>query len=423
MKKMQLFLYNFIVYLILPLTIVKLLYRGIKNRDYLKNWAERFAIYPNHQRDIWKKRKTVWIHCVSVGETKAIYTLLEKFQKKFPSFHFLITNGTPTGRKVELPSSKKIHRSYLPYDANFLVSRFLQIYQPKIGILIEKEIWPNLINQCDQKKIPLLLINGRLSNESFKKYYEFKKFYTPLFNKLSKICVQNSSDKKNFAKLTSNEIQVMGNLKFDQAPPTNTSEKSKLLKKELKINKQIVIVAGSTRDGEEEIILDQIVSMKRQNITLILVPRHPERFSKVESLLKSKKIKFVKRSQSSWVNSTPNIVLGDTMNEIYIYYQLADVVIIGGSFLNYGSQNPIEALKMRKPTIIGPSIFNFKDVVTDAIKSNALVKINRIGELPLVIKKYGNKKNQKLLINNSKKFISKSEGSSNQALKIISQYF
>ncbi|MBT6355751.1 MAG: hypothetical protein HOJ59_01600, partial [Nitrosomonadales bacterium] len=388
MKKMQLFLYNFIVYLILPLTIVKLLYRGIKNRDYLKNWAERFAIYPNHQRDIWKKRKTVWIHCVSVGETKAIYTLLEKFQKKFPSFHFLITNGTPTGRKVELPSSKKIHRSYLPYDANFLVSRFLQIYQPKIGILIEKEIWPNLINQCDQKKIPLLLINGRLSNESFKKYYEFKKFYTPLFNKLSKICVQNSSDKKNFAKLTSNEIQVMGNLKFDQAPPTNTSEKSKLLKKELKINKQIVIVAGSTRDGEEEIILDQIVSMKRQNITLILVPRHPERFSKVEGLLKSKKIKFVKRSQSSSVNSTPNVVLGDTMNEIYIYYQLADVVIIGGSFLNYGSQNPIEALKMRKPTIIGPSIYNFKDVVTDAIKSNALVKINRIGELPLVIKKY-----------------------------------
>ena len=311
----------------------------------------------------------------------------------------------------------------MPYDANFLVSRFLQIYQPKIGILIEKEIWPNLINQCDQKKIPLLLINGRLSNESFKKYYEFKKFYTPLFNKLSKICVQNSSDKKNFAKLTSNEIQVMGNLKFDQAPPTNTSEKSKLLKKELKINKQIVIVAGSTRDGEEEIILDQIVSMKRQNITLILVPRHPERFSKVESLLKSKKIKFVKRSQSSWVNSTPNVVLGDTMNEIYIYYQLADVVIIGGSFLNYGSQNPIEALKMRKPTIIGPSIYNFKDVVTDAIKSNALVKINRIGELPLVIKKYGNKKNQQLLINNSKKFISKSEGSSNKALKIISQYF
>ena len=111
------------------------------------------------------------------------------------------------------------------------------------------------------------------------------------------------------------------------------------------------------------------------------------------------------------------------MNEIYIYYQLADVVIIGGSFLNYGSQNPIEALKMRKPTIIGPSIYNFKDVVTDAIKSNALVKINRIGELPLVIKKYGNKKNQQLLINNSKKFISKSEGSSNQALKIISQYF
>ena len=163
--------------------------------------------------------------------------------------------------------------------------------------------------------------------------------------------------------------------------------------------------------------------MKRQDITLILVPRHPERFSKVENLLKSKKIKFVKRSQSSWVNSTPNVVLGDTMNEIYIYYQLADIVIIGGSFLNYGSQNPIEALKMKKPTIIGPSIFNFKDVVTESIESNALIKINRFEELPLMIKKLGNKKTQQLLIYNSKKFISKSEGSSNQALKIISQYF
>ena len=282
---MQLFFYNIIVCLILPFTLVKLLYRGIKNQDYLKNWTDRFAIYPKNEKDLWKKRKTLWIHCVSVGETKAIYNLLEKLQKKFPKIHFLITNGTPTGRKVELPNYKNVHRGYLPYDANFLVTKFLQFYQPKIGILVEKEIWPNLINQCDQEKIPLLLINGRLSNESTSKYLTFKNFYTPLLNKLSNICVQNISDKKNFQKLTSKEINVLGNLKFDQTTPRNTLKNSRILKKKLKLDNQTVIVLGSSREGEEEIILHQILSMKMKDITLILVPRHPERFNKVKDLI------------------------------------------------------------------------------------------------------------------------------------------
>ena len=139
---MRLFIYNIIVYLILPLTIIKLVYRGIKNKDYLKGWSERFAIYPNSEKNKWLKRKTLWVHCVSVGETKAIYRLLEQLQKKYPSAHFLITHGTPTGKKVVLPKNKNIHRAYLPYDAFNLVKRFLKFYRPSVGILLEKEIWP-----------------------------------------------------------------------------------------------------------------------------------------------------------------------------------------------------------------------------------------------------------------------------------------
>jgi 3-deoxy-D-manno-octulosonic-acid transferase len=420
---MRLIIYNIIVYLILPLTIIKLVYRGIKNKDYLKGWTERFAIYPNSEKNKWLKRKTLWIHCVSVGETKAIYTLLEQLQKKYPRAHFLITHGTPTGKKVTLPKNKNIHRAYLPYDAFDLVKRFLKFYKPTAGILLEKQIWPNLINQCSHKKIPLLLINGRLSNESIENYKKFRNFYAPLLNKLSTICVQGESDKKNFEQLTTHKVQVMGNLKFDQIPPKETVQKFKKMKHDLMIEDQIVIVAGSTREGEEEIILNEILKMNKKNISLILTPRHPERFSKVESLLKSKNVKFAKRSKASSVKLTPNFILGDSMNEMYMYYALANVVIIGGSFFNYGSQNPIEPLKMKKPTIIGPSIFNFKDIILGAIKSKAAIQINHIHELPRTITKLSNLKTRNAMIEKSKGFISRAEGSSRKNLRIISQYF
>jgi 3-deoxy-D-manno-octulosonic-acid transferase len=420
---MRLIIYNIIVYLILPLTIIKLVYRGIKNKDYLKGWTERFAIYPNSEKNKWLKRKTLWIHCVSVGETKAIYTLLEQLQKKYPRAHFLITHGTPTGKKVTLPKNKNIHRAYLPYDAFDLVKRFLKFYKPTAGILLEKEIWPNLINQCSHKKIPLLLINGRLSNESIENYKKFRNFYAPLLNKLSTICVQGESDKKNFEQLTTHKVQVMGNLKFDQIPPKDTMQKSKKMKNDLMIKNQIVIVAGSTREGEEEIILKEILKINKRNISLILTPRHPERFSKVEKLLKSKNVKFAKRSQASLIKSTPNFILGDSMDEMYVYYELANVVILGGSFFNYGSQNPIEPIKMKKPTIVGPSIFNFKDIILGALKSKAAIQINHIHELPKTITKLSNLETRNSMIQKSKAFISKSEGSSRKNLKIISQYF
>ena len=420
---MRLIIYNIIVYLILPLTIIKLVYRGIKNKDYLNGWSERFAIYPDSEKNKWLKRKTLWVHCVSVGETKAIYRLLEQLQKKYPRAHFLITHGTPTGKKVVLPKNKNIHRAYLPYDAIDLVKKFLKFYRPTVGILLEKEIWPNLINQCSHKKIPLLLINGRLSNKSIKNYKRFKNFYAPLLNKLSTICVQSESDKKNFEQLTNNKIQVMGNLKFDQIPPKETVQNSKKLKHDLMIEEQIVIVAGSTREGEEEIILNEILKMNKKNISLILTPRHPERFSKVESLLKSKNVKFAKRSEVSSIKSTPNFILGDSMNEMYMYYELANVVIVGGSFFNYGSQNPIEPLKMKKPTIIGPSVFNFKDIILGAIKSKAAIQINHIHELPKTISSLSNLETRNSMIEKSKDFISRSEGSSRKNLKIISQYF
>ncbi len=420
---MRLIIYNIIVYLVLPLTIIKLVYRGIKNKDYLRGWTERFAIYPHSEKNKWLKRKTLWIHCVSVGETKAIYRLLEQLQEKHPRAHFLITNGTPTGKKVTLPKNKNIHRAYLPYDAFDLVKRFLSFYRPTVGILLEKEIWPNLITQCKHKKIPLLLINGRLSNESINKYIKFRNFYSPLLDKLSNIYVQNVSDKINFEQLTTHKVQVMGNLKFDQIPPKQTTKISKKMRDNLIIKDQIVIVAGSTREGEEEIILNKILQMNKKNITLILIPRHPERFSKVEYLLKSKNLKFAKRSKISQIKSTPNFILGDSMDEMYMYYKLADIVIVGGSFFDYGSQNPIEPIKMTKPTIIGPSIFNFKDIILDATKSKAAIQINDISELPHTILKLSPLKERNSMIKFSKKYILKSEGSSKKALKLINQYF
>ena len=422
---MPLFIYKFIIYLLLPLAILKLIYRGLKNPDYLLHWGERFAIFPKNKEQEWGKKTTVWFHCVSVGETKAINTLISNLIKKYPKINFLISHGTPTGRNVDLPKSSKIHRCYLPYDTGYAAKRFIEFYKPRLGLLIEKELWPNLINQCNTHDVPITLISGRMSNKSLKKYFLCKSVYAKLLGQLDGIHVQYRNDKKNFRKLTKAPINIMGNLKLDVRPPRNIINRIKILKSQLKIKNQFVILASSTRKGEEEEIINLISNLNLKKCVLIIVPRHPERFNIVAKIFEKRKISYLRRSAHKSFTKTPEYILGDSMGELYEYYGLANLAIIGGSILDYGCQNPIESLSMQVPTAVGPSIYNFKDIIEAAEIEGTLTRFNKIKDLEKIIDKllkYKIKKNS-TSEKNSKKLLNQTKKTTQAVENIISQYF
>jgi len=231
---MYFFIYEIIILFLIPFALAKLVYRGLNKPEQLKYLSERFAIYSKDKRVLWQSRQTVWFHCVSVGETRAIVNLIEILLKRHPKTYFLISHGTLTGRNTKLPNSTRIHRTYLPYDTKGACKRFLSFYKPKIGLILETELWFNLINQCSLNNISLHLINARLSNRSLNKYLPFKKFTNSGLAQLDSIYVRAKEDVVNFSELTKANINIMGNIKFDSRAPTGTRRKIYQLKKQLK---------------------------------------------------------------------------------------------------------------------------------------------------------------------------------------------
>ena len=228
---MYFFFYEIIILCFIPFALAKLFYRGLIKLDHLKYLNERFAIYSKEKKSIWQSRQTVWFHCVSVGETKAVFTLIEILLKRYPKTYFLISHGTLTGRNTKLPNSPRIHRTYLPYDTKGAGKRFLFYYQPKVGLILETELWFNLINQCRFHKIPLHLINARLSKNSLNKYLPFKEFINSGLLQLNSIFVRAKEDLDNFSSLTEANIEIMGNIKFEARPPKGIQKKINQLKK------------------------------------------------------------------------------------------------------------------------------------------------------------------------------------------------
>ena len=385
---MNLFLYNLIIWLLIPFALLKLLYRSLTQPEYLNFWQERLAIYHSHQ-DTVSLTKTLWIHCVSLGETNAAIPLIKMVIREHPDIKILLSHGTLTGRKAFISTSKKIERCYLPFDSRGAVIRFLDHYQPTMGIIIETEIWPNLIHQCNLKRIPLFLVNARLSEKSLIQYMRYKNFISRCLNKINHIYVQ--------------------------------SEK---LKSQLKIKKQFVIVVSSTRVGEEEIILNYFKRINLRNIIVIIVPRHPERFNAVAKLFESYQLPYIRKSDSRKLISPPQYILGDSIGELYEYYGLASLVIMGGSIKNTGSQNVIEPMLLNRPIAVGSSIFNFKNIIEESQKQDLIFRFSEIDELESIIFKLI--KNKELAENIRKKtniFLKNNSGASKKILKLLNQYF
>ena len=419
---MNIFTYQILSLLLLPFAFFRLVLRAFKQRQYFDHWGERLGFYPKYLKNILKDKKIIWIHCVSVGETNAALPLIKILLESYPNHHILISHSTPTGREINLGEFERIHRCYLPFDIKICMNLFIDFFQPSVGLIFETEIWPMMLYQCKNKGVPLILMNARLSSKSLARYLLFKNFTSNMLSKFEMICAQSEADRKNFKQLTRTDIDVTGNTKFDFPTPQKKLSLSKALKKELNISNQILLVAGSTRKGEEKVILDCFKNLNIENLILILVPRHPQRFEEVGNLIASKNFSFAKRSNFKKSNQPPPIILGDTMGDLRSYYELADLVILGGSIKNYGAQNPIEPLSFGKPTIIGPSIYNFQDVIQKAENHNLIYRLHNIKDLDLLVRKIIALKQKAIKRQNLKDFLKKESGASQRLANIVNQF-
>jgi 3-deoxy-D-manno-octulosonic-acid transferase len=328
-----------------------------------------------------------WIHAVSVGETRAAEPLVRQMIETWPQHRILLTHMTPTGRATgamlfqDQLKNNRLVQCYLPYDIPVLIHRLIRHFKPAICILMETEVWPNLINTCRQRAIPVALVNARLSPKSLKKAQRMAGLIGPASAAISCVAAQTAADAQRIAQLGAPWVVVTGNSKFDVSVPDEKIAAGKALRTQWGTRK--VLLCASTREGEEELILDAFLKAAHKDLLLLIVPRHPQRFDQVEQLLQQRQIPMLRKSRLDQNPLPANIevVLGDTMGEMASYYVSCDLAFIGGSLLRLGGQNLIEACAVARPVLIGPHTFNFDTISNDAIEAGAAIRIADANEL------------------------------------------
>ena len=365
------FLYTLLLYLLLPYVLLRLAWRARRQPGYLRHLPERFGRYAPGPEGPY-----VWVHAVSVGETRAAEPLIEALRGKYPQCRILLTHMTPTGRETgETLFGAAVERCYLPYDYPGAVARFLDRFRPRAGILMETEIWPNLVRACRARSIPLCLANARLSEKSYAGYRRFAGLARESLAGFAAIAAQSADDAQRFAALGAGGVRVTGSVKFDVTPPPAQLERGRALRRDLGAMRP-VLLAASTREGEEAQLLDALDTAAIPGLLTVIVPRHPQRFEEVARLVEARSLPLQRRSDNAAVAPATRVVLGDSMGEMFAYYAACDVAFVGGSLLPLGGQNLIEACAVGKPVLIGPSTYNFAEAVELAVRAGAAVQVS-----------------------------------------------
>jgi 3-deoxy-D-manno-octulosonic-acid transferase len=355
----------------IPFVLVRLAWRSRRQPGYLEAVPERFGTYAPASDG-----PRIWIHAVSVGETRAAAPIIEALARRHPSHRILVTHMTPTGRAtgVEL-FGDRVERAWLPYDVGFAARRFLAHYRPQFGILLETEIWPRLLEECARAGVPVVLANARMSARSARRYARFPAFTRWALANLSGVAAQTAVDAQRLGELGARAVEVTGNVKFDLPLPDDILRRGAQFRARFGESRQ-VWVAGSTREGEEAELLGAFAAMDADPAALlVIVPRHPQRFDEVAELARSRGFVTARRSEAGDVAGEARVVVGDSMGEMLAYYAAADVAIMGGSLLAYGSQNLIEPCALGKPVIVGPHTYNFEEAAEGAIHAGAALRV------------------------------------------------
>ncbi len=344
---------------------------------YLQHWDERFGKpYPE------PVQQAIWIHAVSVGETRAAAPVIAALRQHFPDAPLLLTQMTPTGRETAEQLYPDAQCRYLPYDRPDYVAQFLREHQPLFGVLMETELWPNWVLGAHQAQVPLFLANARLSEKSLQGYQKAAALFTPVMAKLRAVFAQTEADAERLRLLGAQQVSVCGNSKYDIAPPASALNLATDFK--TRIGKRPVVVCGSTRVDKQGVdeaeLLLQAWKGADSNALLVLVPRHPERFEAVLQAALKLGFKVQKRSDGENVAADTQVWIGDSMGELFAYYAAADVVFVGGSLVDTGCQNVIEPIACGKPTVFGYSTYNFQAACAAALAAGVAKQVQTPAE-------------------------------------------
>lgn len=368
-----------------PAAMAYLLMRSRKQPAYRDFWGERFgwSSYPAKG-----SRPRVWLHAVSVGETNAAKPLAAAMLKAWPEADLLLTHMTPTGRdagrKIVALAPERVTQCYLPYDIPGAVAKFFRETRPELGVVMETEIWPNLMEAAGRAGVPVVLANARESDKSRIQAEKVIRVMRPAVRSFEAILAQSRGDAENFRRLGAERIRIVGSLKFDIRPDAAQAEKAAAWKAAIA---RPVVLAASTREGEEAELFKAFAAVRDRfassRALLLLVPRHPQRFAAVRKMAEEAGLRVQARSalaDASGILPETEVLLGDSMGEMSLYCGLADLALMGGSFLNYGCQNLIEPSAQGVPVILGPSTFNFSEAAANAEALGGAVRAKDFGE-------------------------------------------
>lgn len=361
--------YRLLLWLLFPWVLLHLWWRGRRQPAYREHIAERFGWY-----SVRPERPLIWLHAVSVGETRAAEPLVRALAARYPGHALLLTQMTPTGRETAQQLFGDVATiAFLPYDYPSAVARFLAHFRPRLGILMETEIWFNLIGECARRGVPLLLANARLSEKSARGYARVAPLTRAALGRLEAVSAQTRADAERLDRLGAHGVEITGNLKFDVEIAPRLLQLGAELKQ--RIGPRPVLLAASTRAGEEELVLDAFARIGVERLLLLLVPRHPQRFGEVAALLEQRGLNFARRSDDRAVPPECRVLLGDSMGEMTAYYSVCDLAFIGGSLLPLGGQNLIEACAVGRPLLFGPHMFNFAEASRLALAAGAATEV------------------------------------------------
>lgn len=369
------FLYSLLWFLALPLLPLRLWWRGRSEPGYRARIGERFGFYGDN--DGRRRGPVLWVHAVSLGETRAAVPLIDRAKRAFPGATVVMTHMTATGRAAghEL-FGERVVQAWLPYDVPFAVRAFLAHWKPRAALIMETELWPNLVALADRAGVPVYLVNARMSERSARGYARVRSLTRPMLSALAGIAAQTDADAARFEALGARAPVVTGNLKFDLDVPAAALAMGRELRLRLGETRPVWL-AASTREGEEALILAALEArpLPAEVLTMI-VPRHPQRFDAVAEMLRQRGMPFARRSDNGLVPFDVRVALGDTMGEMLGYCAAADIAFVGGSLVPLGGQNLIEPIAVGTPVLVGPHTFNFNDATAGAIAAGAALRVS-----------------------------------------------
>lgn len=379
-------LYSVLLYLLMPLVLIYLFLRGLRSRDYLLRWSERFGRFEAPGQD-----GGIWVHAVSMGEVNAASTLVKAIAERYPDLPLYITTFTPTGsERVRELFGDTVFHVYSPFDLPGSVSRFFDRLRPRLAIIMETEIWPNLYHEATARGIPSLIANARISDRSFGRYRRLKKLTGAALGRVDRIGAQSETDAERLRTIgaPAERVTVTGNLKFDVKLPPGLLDEGEAIRLAWCTNR-LVLVAGSTHENEEGPLLKAFSGLLQDfpDALLVLVPRHPERFGRAAQAARSEGLRVALRSEGANCPSRAQCFVVDAMGELLRYYAAGDVAFVGGSLEAIGGHNLLEPAALSKPVVVGPHCFNFADITKQLVEAGAAEQVQDGTELESAVRR------------------------------------